>query len=310
MKKYVILVVVLLALLLGVFGFVVFSKNETVDVLIQNYFEKPDDEILENLYEKIDDSNKEIIFNEIEEYFDDLSKYEVVKDLTLELDSYFNNEISVYFDAVELFKREFYYDSLVKLDVDFKDDIISKEASSLLGIIESVAVESVTRKASLMSDTDLDECILYLEEEINGYSKFFNSEILNNALSDYKLRKYDGYNVDNFKEINYRDGVNLIKGQEGSLILVASEMCPYCVKFNPVINMSFDKINKEINYIDTKNNSVNDDGYSDFVSLIGDYSSGIPTLIYVQYGIVVDGILGYVSYDKLMEFYDRIEILK
>ena len=310
MKKYVILVVVLLALLLGVFGFVVFSKNETVDVLIQDYFEKPDDKILENLYETIDDSNKEIIFNEIEEYFDDLSKYEVVKDLTLELDSYFNNEISVYFDAVELFKRELYYDSLVKLDVDFKDDVISKEASSLLGIIESVAVESVTRKASLMSDTDLDGCILYLEEEINGYSKFFNSKILDNALSDYKLRKYDGYNVDNFKEINYRDGVNLIKGQEGSLILVASEMCPYCVKFNPVINMSFDKINKEINYIDTKNNSVNDDGYSDFVSLIGDYSSGIPTLIYVQYGIVVDGILGYVSYDKLMEFYDRIEILK
>lgn len=310
MKKYVILVVVLLALLLGVFGFVVFSKNETVDVLVQDYFEKPDDGILENLYEKIDDSNKGVIFNEIEEYFDDLSKYEVVKDLTLELDSYFNNEISVYFDAVELFKREFYYDSLVKLDVDFKDDIISKEASSLLGIIESAAVESVTRKASLMSDTDLDECILYLEEEINGYSKFFNSEILNNALSDYKLRKYDGYNVDNFKEINYREGVNLIKGQEGSLILVASEKCPYCVKFNPVINMSFDKINKEINYIDTKNNSVNDDGYSDFVSLIGDYSGGIPTLIYVQYGIVVDGILGYVSYDKLMEFYDRIEILK
>ncbi len=107
-----------------------------------------------------------------------------------------------------------------------------------------------------------------------------------------------------FNEVTLDEYLNLIKGTEKSIILVARPTCGFCEQFTPILKQAMDEMNLTINYIDT--DKFDQDEYTTFNNSL-DYLKnnqwGTPLVLIVQNNQVVSQNEGYVELDTIKDFF-------
>ena len=109
-----------------------------------------------------------------------------------------------------------------------------------------------------------------------------------------------------FKEVTLDEYLELVKGSEKSIVLVARPTCGYCEQFAPILKQAAEDMNLTINYIDT--DKLTEDNYETFtnsVSYLKENEWGTPTTLIVQNGDSVDVNSGYVELDTIKEFFTK-----
>ena len=110
-----------------------------------------------------------------------------------------------------------------------------------------------------------------------------------------------------FNEVTIDEYLNLVKGSEKSIILIARPTCGYCEKFAPVLKEIKEEMNLTINYIDTDKFSEEDfTKLESSVSYFKENSEwGTPTLLIVQNGDSIADHSGYAEADAVKEFFNN-----
>ena len=103
----------------------------------------------------------------------------------------------------------------------------------------------------------------------------------------------------------YKD---LLKGEEVSLIYIASPSCGYCAQQEPIMKQFLNKYKFDVNYLNVAaiSDKDSDEVYSTYKEMqMKEYSlDGVrtPTILLVQKGKVLDMNLGTMTIEKLVEF--------
>lgn len=107
-----------------------------------------------------------------------------------------------------------------------------------------------------------------------------------------------------FNKISVSQYLELLKGSEKSIVLVARPTCYYCQQFTPVLKEAMEDMNLTINYVNT--DEFTQDDWSSFQKsleyLQGD-DWGTPLTLIVQSGKLVDKNNGYTDIDKIKTFF-------
>lgn len=107
-----------------------------------------------------------------------------------------------------------------------------------------------------------------------------------------------------FNEVTLDEYLNLVKGSEKSIVLIARPTCSFCEKFTPVLKQAKEDMNLKINYINTDNLSEDDwDKFNNSVKFLNEEEWGTPTVLIVQNGDSVAENQGYVELDTIKEFF-------
>lgn len=142
------------------------------------------------------------------------------------------------------------------------------------------------------------------------------------GLSIYASSRYNGSNTSfDFTEINVDKYLDLMAGDEISIIYVARPTCSYCQLQKPLLQNVAKKYNLTVYYLDTTDFPVYDDqgnfvGYNEdgqkFIDSDEVYAEGYgtPNTILVKGGSIVDGVYGYVESNELIKLFDNNGLIK
>ena len=107
-----------------------------------------------------------------------------------------------------------------------------------------------------------------------------------------------------FNEVTLDEYLDLVKGPEKSIILVARPTCSYCEAFAPILSEVIDDLGLTINYIDTDKFSSDDwTTFNESLDYLSENEWGTPLTLIVQNGEVVDVNQGYVELDDIKTFF-------
>ncbi|HIU39749.1 MAG TPA: conjugal transfer protein TraF [Candidatus Aphodocola excrementigallinarum] len=107
-----------------------------------------------------------------------------------------------------------------------------------------------------------------------------------------------------FNEVTLDEYLNLVNGQDKSIILVARPTCSYCEAFAPILSEAADDLGLTINYIDTDKFSSDDwTTFNESLDYLSENEWGTPLTLIVQNGEVVDANNGYVELDDIKTFF-------
>lgn len=107
-----------------------------------------------------------------------------------------------------------------------------------------------------------------------------------------------------FNEVKLDEYINLVKGTEKSIVLIARPSCGYCEKFTPILKQASEEMNLTINYLNTDN--LSEDEWSTFtesVTYLKEEEWGTPTVLIVQNGDSIAENSGYVELDVIKKFF-------
>ncbi len=109
-----------------------------------------------------------------------------------------------------------------------------------------------------------------------------------------------------FNEVSLDEYLELVKGSDKSIILVARPTCGYCEQFAPVLKEAMEDMNLTINYIDTDKLSEDDwDTFSNSLTYLKEEEWGTPTVLIVQNGESLDVSSGATDLDTIKEFFTK-----
>lgn len=109
-----------------------------------------------------------------------------------------------------------------------------------------------------------------------------------------------------FNKVTLDEYLNLVKGSEKSIILVARPTCSYCELFTPILKQAMEDMDLTINYIDTDTFSQEDwTTFNGSLDYLQNEEWGTPLTLIVQNGEVVAENNGYVELDAIKEFFSN-----
>lgn len=109
-----------------------------------------------------------------------------------------------------------------------------------------------------------------------------------------------------FNKVTLDEYLNLVKGSEKSIILVARPTCSYCELFTPILKQAMEDMDLTINYIDTDTFSQEDWAtFNGSLDYLQNEEWGTPLTLIVQNGEVVAENNGYVELDAIKEFFSN-----
>lgn len=109
-----------------------------------------------------------------------------------------------------------------------------------------------------------------------------------------------------FNKVTLDEYLNLVKGSEKSIILVARPTCSYCELFTPILKQAMEDMDLTINYIDTDTFSQEDwTTFNGSLDYLQNEEWGTPLTLIVQNGGVVAENNGYVELDAIKEFFSN-----
>lgn len=109
-----------------------------------------------------------------------------------------------------------------------------------------------------------------------------------------------------FNKVTLDEYLNLVKGTEKSIILVARPTCSYCELFTPILKQAMEDMDLTINYVDTDTFSQEDwTTFSGSLDYLQNEEWGTPLTLIVQNGEVVAENNGYVELDAIKEFFSN-----
>lgn len=109
-----------------------------------------------------------------------------------------------------------------------------------------------------------------------------------------------------FNKVTLDEYLNLVKGTEKSIILVARPTCSYCELFTPILKQAMEDMNLTINYIDTDTFSQEDwTTFNESLDYLKNEEWGTPLTLIVQNGEAVAENNGYVELDAIKEFFSN-----
>lgn len=107
-----------------------------------------------------------------------------------------------------------------------------------------------------------------------------------------------------FNKVTLDEYLNLVKGSEKSIILVARPTCSYCEMFTPILKQAMEEMNLTINYVDTDTFSQEDwTTFNESLDYLQNEEWGTPLTLIVQNGELVAENNGYVELDTIKEFF-------
>lgn len=107
-----------------------------------------------------------------------------------------------------------------------------------------------------------------------------------------------------FNEVKLDEYLNLVKGTEKSIVLIARPSCGYCEKFTPILKQAAEEMNLTINYLNTDNLSEDDwTTFTESVTYLKEEEWGTPTVLIVQNGDSIAENSGYVELDVIKKFF-------
>lgn len=107
-----------------------------------------------------------------------------------------------------------------------------------------------------------------------------------------------------FNEVSLDEYLELVKGSEKSIVLIARPTCSYCEKFAPILKQAMEDMNLTVNYIDTDKLSEDDwTTFSDSLDFLKNEEWGTPTVLIVQNGDSIAENQGYVELDTIKKFF-------
>ena len=107
-----------------------------------------------------------------------------------------------------------------------------------------------------------------------------------------------------FNEVTLDEYLDLVNGQDKSIILVARPTCSYCEAFAPILSEAKDDLGLTVNYIDTDKFSSDDwTTFNESLDYLSENEWGTPLTLIVQNGEVVDANNGYVELDTIKAFF-------
>lgn len=107
-----------------------------------------------------------------------------------------------------------------------------------------------------------------------------------------------------FNKVTLDEYLNLVKGSEKSIILVARPTCSYCEMFTPILKQAMEEMNLTINYVDTDTFSQEDwTTFNGSLDYLQNEEWGTPLTLIVQNGELVAENNGYVELDTIKEFF-------
>lgn len=107
-----------------------------------------------------------------------------------------------------------------------------------------------------------------------------------------------------FNELGINEYLELVKGSEKSIILIARPTCYYCQQFTPVLKEAKEDMNLTINYLNT--DKLTQDDWSKFQESLEYLQSdewGTPLTLIVQSGKLLDKNNGYTDLDTIKTFF-------
>ena len=121
-----------------------------------------------------------------------------------------------------------------------------------------------------------------------------------------------GAGTSNFQFINITidEYLDLMDGDEKSIIYVARPDCGYCQMQKPILTKIASKYDLEVHYLNTsgfvKDKKYTEDGEK-FINSAEVYKTGFgtPNTIIVQNGEIVDGVYQYVEAKELQDLFER-----
>ncbi len=107
-----------------------------------------------------------------------------------------------------------------------------------------------------------------------------------------------------FNSVTLDEYLNLLKGSEKSVILVARPTCSFCEMFTPVLKQASEELGVKINYINI--DEFTDDDWTKFNSSLEYLNTeewGTPLTLIVQNNEAVDINSGYVELSEIKKFF-------
>lgn len=95
-----------------------------------------------------------------------------------------------------------------------------------------------------------------------------------------------------YKEITYKDYLDLLKNKEKAIVVVGSNTCYYCILYKETLIDVYSKYKKDFYFVDSNGNRDNFN------------LSGTPTTYLLENGEVVDTIIGYRQYNDIIKKLD------
>lgn len=105
-----------------------------------------------------------------------------------------------------------------------------------------------------------------------------------------------------YPSIDSKEGLNKIVSNGKVILFVAQSSCDYCKQFSPTVNALKNNYNLKVYLVMVDkidfNNLINDDSdFANFFNTNDDW--GTPTLLLYDNGIIINSIIGQISYEEL-----------
>lgn len=121
-------------------------------------------------------------------------------------------------------------------------------------------------------------------------------------------------------EVGYNEYLEKIKGDNYTIVLLASPTCSHCQDYKPFVNSLAGEYNLEVNYLNVSSKNLTNEEYielHDSLSVLKDqynsYNEPViptPTTAILRNGIEVDSILGDIGYNGLKDFLTKNGVIK
>jgi len=106
-------------------------------------------------------------------------------------------------------------------------------------------------------------------------------------------------NTDMYEIISDRTG-------EGFFVYVGRPACPHCTAFQPVLEETLEYLDRELRYYQTDLAALgDDDSEMTMAEIIGELDvTGVPRILYIENGSVVDALSGNQPKENVLTFFD------
>lgn len=89
----------------------------------------------------------------------------------------------------------------------------------------------------------------------------------------------------------------------GTFVYIGRPTCPVCVKFQPTLERAISDLDQQLPYYETDLANLEDSKRRSEIFDRLDVS-GVPIMVYIENGQVVDTLIGYQSQDAIHEFFE------
>ncbi len=118
------------------------------------------------------------------------------------------------------------------------------------------------------------------------------------------------------KEVSYTEYKKMIEKDDFTIVLIARDDCPHCVKYKPFMNQALDDYNLEAIYVNVGEMNLGDyNELHDNVSILKDsYNDGDPVIptpntIIFKNGVEIDSETGNVGYNGFLKLLARSGVI-